>query len=39
MLELVDLPAYELWVTFSAFMNVDPNMPRQLREHLLDIER
>ena len=39
MLEELELPAYELWVTFQTFITLDPNLPRQLREHFLDIER
>ena len=39
MLDELQLPAYELWVTFQTFIMLDPNLPRQLREHFLDIER
>jgi len=39
MLDELELPAYELWLTFQTFITVDPNLPRQLREHFLDIER
>jgi len=33
------LHAFELWKTFQTFIQLDPNLPRQLREHFLDIER
>ena len=39
MLDELQLPAYDLWVTFNTLITLDPNMPRQLREHFLDIER
>lgn len=39
LLEEVNLPAYDLWVLFQTFITLDPNLPRQLREHFLDIER
>lgn len=39
LLEVIDLPAYDLWVLFQSFMTLDPNLPRQLREHFHDIER
>lgn len=40
MLSELELPAYQLWLTFqTSFIKLDPNMPRQLREHFLDIER
>ena len=39
MLEELDLHAFELWKTFQTFIQLDPNLPRQLREHFLDIER
>ena len=28
MLEVIGLPAFELWVTFNTFINLDPNLPR-----------
>ena len=39
LLEELDLNAFELWKTFQTFIQLDPNLPRQLREHFLDIER
>lgn len=39
MLLELDHPAFDLWFTFESFMTVDPNLPQQLREHFLDIER
>ena len=39
MLSELDLPAYELWLTFDTFKKLNSNMPRQLREHFSDIER
>ena len=33
------MPAYELFLTFKTFISLDPNLPRQLREHFMDIER
>jgi len=39
LLGALDLPAFELWSTFSSFMMLDPNLPQQLREHLNNIER
>lgn len=39
MLIELGLPAYDLWKTFSSFINLDPHMPRQLKDHFFDIER
>ena len=39
MLTELELPAFELWSTFHPFIKLDPNMPRHLREHFMDIER
>jgi len=39
LLDEVKLPAYELWLTLETFLNLDPTMPRKLREHFLDLER
>lgn len=39
MLSEIELPAYDLWLTFQTFIKLDPNMPRQLKEHFADIER
>ena len=39
MLDLLQMPAYKLFLTFRTFIRHDPNLPRQLREHFMDIER
>ena len=39
MIEEVQLPAYQLWITFESFLVLDPTMPNELRESFLDIER
>ena len=36
LLEVVKLPAYELWLTVETFLNLDPTMPRKLNEHFVD---
>ena len=39
MLKVLNLPAFELWLTFNSFKMLDPNLPQQLREHFNEIER
>lgn len=39
MLDVLLMPAYQLFLTFRTFIALDPNLPRQLREHFMDIER
>jgi len=39
LLQMVNLSAYDFWQLFQTFTTLDPNLPRQLREHFLDIER
>lgn len=36
---VMELQAYDLWRVFSIFIDLDPGLPRQLREHFLGIER
>ena len=39
LLDEVNLKAYDLWLTLETFLNLDPTMPRKLRENFLDLER